>query len=231
MALKPCKECGSPVRDKAEKCPNCGTKVKGFFASSQLIPQSKTDFINKYNGNESVAYCEKCFLPLMDAISSQLKKEKEPLTNRLKNIVSLLPILTSPAPIFWEYEILGIVNTQQTAGTGFYTELSRSWNDFFGSGSNATNSKILGATNLCKSDLRIMCAKMGGNAIISTDIDYNEIGSGSTNMLMVCMAGTAVKIKNLENSGISNHSLLDEITELSNQIEVIISQEKGVKYL
>ena len=28
MALKPCKECGSQVSDKAESCPQCGAKVK-----------------------------------------------------------------------------------------------------------------------------------------------------------------------------------------------------------
>ncbi|QDJ91878.1 FmdB family zinc ribbon protein [Acinetobacter haemolyticus] len=28
MALKPCKECGNQVSDKADKCPNCGVKIK-----------------------------------------------------------------------------------------------------------------------------------------------------------------------------------------------------------
>ena len=37
--------------------------------------------------------------------------------------------------------------------------------------------------------------KLGGNAVIATDIDFSEVGSGNTNMLMVCMAGTAVKIR------------------------------------
>lgn len=34
MAIKPCKECGGPVSDKAENCPNCGAKqprkTKGY---------------------------------------------------------------------------------------------------------------------------------------------------------------------------------------------------------
>jgi len=28
MAIKPCKECGGPVSDKAESCPQCGAKQK-----------------------------------------------------------------------------------------------------------------------------------------------------------------------------------------------------------
>ena len=28
MAIKPCKECGAPVSDKAESCPMCGAKQK-----------------------------------------------------------------------------------------------------------------------------------------------------------------------------------------------------------
>ncbi|MBE5322140.1 heavy metal-binding domain-containing protein [Pedobacter sp. MR2016-19] len=36
---------------------------------------------------------------------------------------------------------------------------------------------------------------LGGNGIIATDVDYAEVG-GAKAMVMVCMAGTAVKIKN-----------------------------------
>ena len=28
MAIRPCKECGAPVSDKAESCPMCGAKQK-----------------------------------------------------------------------------------------------------------------------------------------------------------------------------------------------------------
>jgi hypothetical protein len=48
MALKPCKECGGPVSDKAESCPRCGAKLPkqtslltwilgGFFAFGVLF--------------------------------------------------------------------------------------------------------------------------------------------------------------------------------------------------
>jgi hypothetical protein len=36
---------------------------------------------------------------------------------------------------------------------------------------------------------------LGGNAVIAADVDYAEVGGGK-GMLMVCMAGTAVKVLN-----------------------------------
>ena len=124
------------------------------------------------------------------------------------------------------FEVIGLVSAQTTSGTGFATELSRSFNDFFGSGSNATNQKIARATNLCKADLRIQCVREGGNAIISTDIDFNEIGAGSTNMLMVCMAGTAIRVTDMTNFSVKSRDTILEIIELTEQLEAIAEMNK-----
>jgi uncharacterized protein YbjQ (UPF0145 family) len=121
----------------------------------------------------------------------------------------------------WDYEVLGMVTAQTTSGTGFVTELSRSFNDFFGSGSNATNQKISRATSLCRADLRVQCVRAGGNAVISTDIDFNEIGSGSTNMLMVCMAGTAIRVTDMSNFSIKNRDTIIEVIDLTEKLEAI----------
>ncbi len=37
MAIKPCKECGAPVSDKAETCPMCGVKQKKKTSKLALI--------------------------------------------------------------------------------------------------------------------------------------------------------------------------------------------------
>ncbi|WP_227553459.1 zinc ribbon domain-containing protein [Acinetobacter baumannii] len=37
MALKPCKECGAPVSDKANACPKCGAKVKKMGLLLKII--------------------------------------------------------------------------------------------------------------------------------------------------------------------------------------------------
>jgi len=208
-----------------DKCPNCGKSLKGFF-SYDLLLQSKVDFINKHLKENKEAYCTSCSSPLLSKIADNFRKQKGDIETRLKQIIHFIPVMTSPAPVKWEYEVLGMVTAQTTSGTGFATELSRSFNDFFGSGSNATNQKIARATNLCKADLRVQCVRQGGNAIISTDIDFNEIGSGSTNMLMVCMAGTAIRVTELENFSAKNRDNIIEVIELTEQLDAIAQETK-----
>ena len=81
--------------------------------------------------------------------------------------------------------------------------------------------KIKTATDACQTDLRIQCSKLGSNAIISTDIDFNEIGSGSTNMLMVCMAGTTIRVTNIENFSEKMRDYLTEISDLTYNLDVL----------
>lgn len=208
-----------------DKCPNCGKSLNGFL-SADLLLQSKVDFINKHLKDNKEAYCTKCSTPLLSKIADTFRKQKSEIEARLQQIIHYIPVMTSPAPVNWDYEILGMVTAQTTSGTGFVTELSRSFNDFFGSGSNATNQKIVRATNLCKADLRVQCVRQGGNAVISTDIDFNEIGAGSTNMLMVCMAGTAIRVTDMENFSAKNRDTIIEVIELTEQLEAINQETK-----
>jgi uncharacterized protein YbjQ (UPF0145 family) len=208
-----------------DKCPNCGKSLNGFL-SADLLLQSKVDFINKHLKENKDAYCTSCSKPLLNKIAQNYKAQKNDIENRLKQIIHYIPVISSPAPVKWDYEVIEMVTAQTTSGTGFATELSRSFNDFFGTTSNATNQKIARATNLCKADLRIQCVRTGGNAVVSTDIDFNEIGSGSTNMLMVCMAGTAIRVTDMANFSIKSRDTIVEIIELTEQLEAIAEMNK-----
>ena len=208
-----------------EHCPNCGKSVKGFL-SADLIPQNKIDFINKHVNNKRDAYCSSCSPKILSDIADHFRKQKDDIEKRLRQIIHVVPVMTSPAPVNWEYEVIDMITAQTTSGTGFTAELSRSFNDFFGSGSRTTNLKIAGATNHCKADLRVQCIRKGGNAIISTDIDFNEIGSGSTNMLMVCMAGTAIRVTNVENFSAKTRDTIQEVIELTQKLEAINQELK-----
>lgn len=209
-----------------DKCPNCNKSLKGFF-SYDLIPQSKTEFINKHLNLNYNGYCTNCSNELLNKIAYNYKKEKTEIENRLKQIIKYIPVVSSEAPIDWKYEIVDMVTAQTTTGTGFATELSRSFNDFFGTTSNTTNLKIAKATQLCMSDLRIQCVKLGGNAVISSDIDFNEIGSGSTNMLMVCMAGTAIRVTDINNFNEKSRDYIVEVIELTEKLEAIAEMNKN----
>jgi len=167
-----------------DKCSNCGKSLNGFL-NADLLLQFKVDFINKHLNEKKEAYCTSCSKSLLIKIAQDFKQQKSDIEKRLQQIIHYIPVISSPAPIKWDYEVIGMVTAPTTSGMGFATELSRSFNDFFSSGSNATNQKIAKATNLCKADLRVQCVRQGGNAVISTDIDFNKIGAASTNMLMV----------------------------------------------
>lgn len=203
-----------------DKCPNCGKSLKGFL-SADLLPESKIEFINKSLKKSEDGYCTSCATELLDTIVQNSSERQRELKARLKQVIHHIPIISSPAPEKWDYDVIEMVTTQTTTGTGFLTELSRSFNDFFGTTSNTTNQKIASATNLCKTDLRIQCVKLGGNAVVSTDIDFNEVGAGTTNMLMVCMAGTAITIKNMPSLGAERRSGIIEVTEILEELEAI----------
>lgn len=208
-----------------EKCPNCDKSLKGFFSSDLILP-SKVEFINKHMQLSNEAYCTNCSPLLLSEIANNFRKQKGDIENRLQQIIHTIPVMSSPAPIAWKYEVIGMITSQTTSGTGFATELSRSFNDFFGSGSNATNQKIARATNLCQADLRVQCVRQGGNAVISTDIDFNEIGAGSTNMLMVCMAGTAIRVLDMENFTAKSRDNIIEVIELTEKLDAIAQEVK-----
>lgn len=208
-----------------EKCPNCGKSLVGFL-SADLLPQSKVDFINKHYSEKKNVYCTSCSKYPLNSIAKDFKQQKNDIELRLQQIIHYIPVISSPAPVKWDFDVIDLVTAQTTSGTGFVTELSRSFNDFFGSGSNATNQKIAKATNLCKADLRIQCVRLGGNAVISTDIDFNEIGAGSTNMLMVCMAGTAIRVTDMTNFSIKNRDKIIEIIDLTEKLESIAEMTK-----
>ncbi len=208
-----------------DKCPTCNKSLKGLFASD-LLPLTKTNFINTHLNLSNEAYCTSCSKAPLNKIAQEFKKEKQEIENRLEKIIHYVPVITSPAPIKWEYDIIGMVTAQTNSGTGFTTELSQSFNDFFGGSSKATNRKIDNATHLCKANLRVQCVRNGGNAIISTDIDFNEIGTGNTHMLMVCMAGTAIMVLDMNNFNPKSREILSEIVELTEKLEAIADMNK-----
>lgn len=204
-----------------ELCPNCGKSLTGLFAMNSLIPQSKIDFINKHHDRKSDYYCTSCSQPILNKIAVRFRMERDAIQKRLEDIIKNLPMLTTDVPDSWECEYIGMYSAHTVVGTGFSSELSRSFNDFFGTTSNTSNQKINKAVNRCKAELRVKCVKAGGNAIIGTSIHYNEVGTGSSNMLMVAITGTVVKINNIDKINLKSKEYIAEILELTEQLEAI----------
>ena len=115
-----------------------------------------------------------------------------------------------------------MVTGQSTTGTGVISEFTSSFSDLFGVQSGRFNKKLKAGENMCFALLRKQTIDIGGNAVIATDIDYSEVG-GEKGMLMVCMGGTAIKLKNTEILGQERAQNIDEITKLNNRLKTLNS--------
>lgn len=178
-------------------CPSCDTKVNSLWSADKILERKQIDFINLFHQPKSEAYCSNCGYPLFEKYKATLNTSRQDLRDQLKNVIDVIPVITANNPHKWDYDILSIVTSQSVSGTGLMSEVSASFSDMFGGQSDALGKKLEKGEKICTDALRYKAAQIGGNAIIATDIDYAEVG-GTKGMLMVCMAGTAIRINNIE---------------------------------
>ncbi|MGN0230148.1 MAG: YbjQ family protein [Muribaculaceae bacterium] len=88
----------------------------------------------------------------------------------------------------------GIVTANQVAGTGFFTDLTASFSDFFGGNSGAYRESMNGLFREVAERLKEKAIELGANAIIGVSIDYDNISAKNMSMFMVSIQGTAVRI-------------------------------------
>lgn len=192
-------------------CPNCGSEIKqGFISSVDLLSNELTAVINRYQSRKSAGYCTECTKQLAPSSIKQFKEELNSAKQQLSSLAHKIPVVTLQTPYKWEYEVLGMVTGQSTIGTGVITEFTSTFTDAFGGQSSRHNKKIKDGENLCLAQLRKQAIELGGNAVIGADIDYSEMGS-LKGMIMVCMAGTAIRLNNTEILGPENKDALETI--------------------
>lgn len=198
-------------------CPNCNKKLDGLLTTRYILKDTTIAFINENSDLSKEAYCNDCGPALLNEYSSKIESEKKALIKEMKGQLHIIPILTINNPINWDYDPIGIISSQSVTGTGLLSEISSSWSDFLGGQSDSLSNKILNGENLCKDKLRFNALLLGGNAIIATDIDYSEVGGGK-GMLMVCMAGTAVKVKSWSENFSETKEMIEKLSDKANQL-------------
>ncbi|RIA09191.1 uncharacterized protein YbjQ (UPF0145 family) [Flavobacteriaceae bacterium MAR_2010_72] len=193
-------------------CPNCQTLLKsGIMSSTKLLTKKATAIINEFSENKAEGHCTKCAKELYEEANYKYQTEINNLTAYLKNKIDNIPVISTHTPLNWDYKILDMVTGQSTTGTGVITEFTSSFTDLFGSQSNRHNQKLKGGENMCFAQLRMQALNLGGNAVIATDIDYSEIGAAK-GMLMVCMAGTAIKLNNTDILEKEKSEIIDKLS-------------------
>jgi uncharacterized protein YbjQ (UPF0145 family) len=107
-------------------------------------------------------------------------------------------MLVTTTPNIEGHEIvsyLGLVSGEAILGANLFKDLFASITDVIGGRSGAYERELRKAKDLALEEMKAEAAKQGANAVIAVDLDYETIGSGGGNMLMVSASGTAVKIK------------------------------------
>lgn len=89
-------------------------------------------------------------------------------------------------------EYKGIVNGEVILGANVFRDILASIRDFIGGRSAAYEEVLKKAKEEALREMQQEAKKLGANAIIGIDIDYEMIGTG---MLMVAVSGTAVVTK------------------------------------
>ena len=85
-----------------------------------------------------------------------------------------------------------VISGETVLGTGFVSEFSASFSDFFGSSTNMFSNKLKQAKEAALEKLILTSIDIGGNAIIGVDFDYITF---TGNLIGVVANGTSVLIK------------------------------------
>lgn len=90
----------------------------------------------------------------------------------------------------------GLVSGEAIMGANIFKDLFAGIRDIVGGRSAAYEEELRKAKDIAVHEMMQQAAAMGANAVVAVDLDYETIGGGSGNMLMVSASGTAVVIEN-----------------------------------
>ncbi len=90
-------------------------------------------------------------------------------------------------------EYLGIVTGEVIVGANIFKDLFAGIRDIVGGRAGAYESTLRNARRQAFDELRDEAGRLGANAVVGIDIDYEVVGQGGS-MLMVSVSGTAVRI-------------------------------------
>jgi len=90
-------------------------------------------------------------------------------------------------------EYLGIVTGEVIVGANLFRDLFASITDIVGGRSGKYEDVLARARKEALGEMEAEAARMGGNAVIGVDLDYEVIGQNGS-MLMVSASGTAVVV-------------------------------------
>lgn len=89
---------------------------------------------------------------------------------------------------------LGIITGEAIMGANIMRDIFASITDIIGGRSGAYEEKLQEARHIALQELADRAARLGANAVVGVDLDYEVIGKNGS-MLMVSASGTAVRVE------------------------------------
>jgi len=89
----------------------------------------------------------------------------------------------------------GLVSGEAILGANLFKDLFASITDVIGGRSGSYEGELRKAKDIALEEMKQEALRLGANAVIAIDLDYETIGSGGGNMLMVSASGTAVTVE------------------------------------
>ena len=91
-------------------------------------------------------------------------------------------------------EYCGIVTGEAILGANIFRDFLAGVRDIVGGRSASYEKELSRARAIAMREIEEQAAKLGANAVVGVDIDYEVVGQGSS-MLMVSVSGTAVLVR------------------------------------
>ncbi len=177
-----CYDCAEPIQSNITKLYGAKT-IEEFDQIKEVIIEKSQDVYD-----ESICSLINSLINKILSESSYIKDEG------ISDYIAKQQMMTTGYD-FTGYKIkkyIGIISGQVVLGTGFLSEISASYADFFGAQSNKFATKLEQAKNAALGKLSDKSIKMGGNAIIGVDFDYITFHG---NLIGVVANGTSVVVE------------------------------------
>lgn len=88
----------------------------------------------------------------------------------------------------------GVVNGEAIMGANVFKDLFAGLRDIVGGRSGAYEKELRKAREIAFEEVEAAASELGANAVVGIDVDYEVVGEKGA-MLMVCVSGTAVRLK------------------------------------
>jgi len=92
---------------------------------------------------------------------------------------------------------IGLVSGEAIMGANIFKDFFAGIRDIVGGRSAAYEKELRTAKEIAVQEMAQQAQALGGNAVVGVELDYETIGGGGGNMLMVSASGTAVIVEGL----------------------------------